>query len=45
MANQCVLNSGFAEVTWRSEMKRKARFSFAFLSFIRNFAASKIASV
>ena len=45
MANQCVLNSGFAEVTWRSEMKRKTSFSFAFLSFIRNFAASKIASV
>ena len=29
---------GFAEVTWHSEMKRKTNFSFAFLSFFRNFA-------
>ena len=32
------LNFGFAEVTRHSEMKRKSRFSFAFLSFFRNFA-------
>ena len=31
-------NFGFAELTWHSEMKRKASFSFAFPSFFRNFA-------
>jgi len=31
-------NFGFAEVTWHSEMKRKASFTFAFRSFFRNFA-------
>ena len=32
-------NFDFVEVTWHSEMKRKASFSFAFLSFFRNFAS------
>ena len=31
-------NSGFAELTWHSEIKRKASFPFVFLSFFRNFA-------
>ena len=31
-------NFGFAELTMHSEMKRKARFPFAFPSFFRNFA-------
>ena len=31
-------NFGFAELTMHSEMKRKTCFSFAFLSFFRNFA-------
>ena len=30
-------NFGFAELTWHSEMKRRVNFSFAFLSFFRNF--------
>jgi len=30
-------NFGFAELTGHSEMKRKASFPFAFLSFFRNF--------
>jgi len=32
-----IRNSGFAELTWHSEMKRKANFLFVFLSFFRNF--------
>ena len=32
-------NSGFAELTWHSEIKRKESFPFVFLSFFRNFAA------
>jgi predicted ATPase len=32
-------NFGYTELTLHSEMKRKSRFSFAFLSFFRNFAA------
>ena len=38
-------NSGFAEVTMHLEMQKKNSFSFAFHSFFRTFAASKIASV
>ncbi len=34
-------NFCYAEHTLHSEMKRKASFSFAFLSFFRNFAAAK----
>jgi len=30
-------NFGFAELTYDSEMKRKASFPFAFHSFLRNF--------
>jgi len=33
-----IRNFGIAELTCHSEMKRKATFSFAFLSFFRNFA-------